>query len=93
MDFPGGPGAKNQPANEGIQVPSLVWEDPTCHRISSKPCAATTEPVPQPLKALCSATREATARRSLRAAAREWPLLDLTRGSLQAPVKTQHSQK
>ena len=27
---PGGPVVKNQPANAGDTVGSLVWEDPTC---------------------------------------------------------------
>ena len=27
---------KNPPANAGLTVPSLVWEDPTCHR-ATKP--------------------------------------------------------
>ena len=33
-DFPGGPVIKNPPAMQGTQVPSLVWEDHTCHGAS-----------------------------------------------------------
>ena len=29
-DFPGGPVVKNRLPMQGIWVPSLVWEDPTC---------------------------------------------------------------
>ena len=32
------------PAVQGTQLPSLVWEDSTCHRQLS-PCEATTEPM------------------------------------------------
>ena len=34
--FPGGPLVKNLPPMQGSRVPSLVWEDPTCHRATAE---------------------------------------------------------
>ena len=33
-DFTGGPVVKNSPDNEGDKIQSLVWEDPTCLRVT-----------------------------------------------------------
>ena len=63
-----------QPMQETC-VGSLVWEDPTCCGATKPvpPCPTVTEPL---LSSLCSATREATAMRSLHTTTREEEPLD-----------------
>ena len=70
MGFPGGPVVKNLPSNAGTRVLSLVWGHPTCCG-ATKP-GATMKPEHQ---STCSSVRETTTMRSLRTAAREYPVL------------------
>ena len=55
-NFPGGPGVKNHLPVQWTWVPSLVWEDPTCHR-ATKPTFTTTTGA-QASQRLHSAPRE-----------------------------------
>ena len=96
-DFAGDPVAKNLACHAGDAglIPDLGRSHtpqgnvtPVPHLGSSSrkyysPCASS----------LCFSKREATAKRSLCIASREWPPLAVTRASLHAAVKTQGSQK
>ena len=83
---------------DGPMVYALQWKghwfDPWSGKISHvlgqlSQCAKTTEPMSQ---SPCSATKEATAMRSLSSETREWPLLPIGE-SLWSAAKTQRSQK
>ena len=69
-DFPGGPMVENPSTNAGTRVRALIAEDPTL-RATLSLCTTATEA--HLLQHPCSATREATAGRSLHTATRESP--------------------
>ena len=85
---------KNLPASAGDTASILVREDSATLRAPKPMCHYYRSREPQLLKpsSPCSATREATAKRSLRTAPREEPLLGATRESPHMAMKTQHSQ-
>ena len=84
-DFAGGPVVMNSLAN----APSLVWEDPTCRRItkpvrhSYRACGCGDQE-PHPWEPVCSRPLLCN---------KEEPLCAATRESPRAATKTQHSQR